>query len=291
MQIDLKIRGLGPTVELFRRMAGPQAREVYAAALTDVGFQVRRDMQTEIQQVFDRPTRFITSAPKVFPARPDRLRVIVAPTMHSENEWSKGGKVGVDPQHVLQAQHFGGRRADKRSEVALRRAGLLPAGHQTSIPKDPYPGSDDGHGNLRGSFVQQLLSYFHAFGEQGYKANMKARARKNFEGARQYNNVRTRKQHVQRDQRFFVVKDKNQLPFARMGPDGKWRRMVPPNHFAPGIWAARGTHGVDVRPVLMFVRMPNYRSRFSLDRIVARTDHAAHFEKKMRYRFRQSMGV
>src|SRR5690606_37168676 len=109
------------------------------------------------------------------PATPDNLSLRILPTLDARNLPGKGGKVGVDPQHVLQAQEFGGRRADKKSEVALRRAGILPAGYQTVIPDPPYPGSDDGRGNLRGPFVQQLLSYLQAYSEVGFKANMGAK--------------------------------------------------------------------------------------------------------------------
>ena len=104
-------------------------------------------------------------------AKPDKLSVTIEPAY-------MGGK-GIDPQKILNAQAWGGRRHDKRSEVALRRAGILPTGYQTAIPDDarggPYPGSDDGRGNLRGAFLVQLISYFRAFGEQGYKANMSAK--------------------------------------------------------------------------------------------------------------------
>lgn len=97
-------------------------------------------------------------------ATPERLSVEIEPTYF-------GGK-GVDPQKILQAQEFGGARRDKRSEAALRRIGILPSGYQTAIPETPYPGSDDGRGNIRGGFLVKLLSYFQAMGEQGYKANM-----------------------------------------------------------------------------------------------------------------------
>lgn len=275
MQFDLKIANLGPVVDLLAQMTGEQMRQAHAAALNDVAFQIRRDMQAEMASVFDRPTPFIARAPKIFAARPDKLSVAIVPTMHSEGTWSSGGKVGVDPQDVLQAQEWGGARRDKKSEVVLRRAGLLPQGYQTAIPATPYPGSDDGNGNIRGAFMQRLLSYLQAFGEQGYSANMGARKKRTFEGARNYANLRTRKRHVERDQRFFVVQP------HRAGTA----------HLAPGIWAARGTHGSDLRPVLMFVRAGTYKPRLSMERIAERTDRAAYFERRLRYQIRRLMGV
>ncbi len=274
MRIDLKFTGIESVIHHLDKLSGPKATEAYVKALNDTGFEVRRKMQGEINRVFDRPTPFITKAPKVFAAKPDRLTVTVAPTMHSESSWQRGGKVGVDPQHVLQAQEWGGTRRDKKSEIVLRRAGILPAGYQTAIPATPYPGSDDGRGNLRGAFLQRLLSYLQAFGEQGYSANMKGAARNRFEGARKYSNIRTRKTHMDRDQRFFVVH-----------PNRSKTR-----HLAPGIWAARAIHGVDLRPVLMFVRTPSYSPRLSMERIAQSANVDEYLARRLRFRIREAVG-
>lgn len=275
MQFDVQAENLGAVADLLAKMSGEQMRQAHAAALNDVAFQIRRDMQAEMASVFDRPTPFITRAPKVFAARPDKLSVAILPTMHSENTWSSGGKVGVDPQDVLQAQEWGGIRRDKKSEAVLRRAGLLPAGYQTAIPRQPFPGSTDAYGNISGKFMQQLLSYLQAYSEQGYKANMGARKKRGFEGGRNYSNLRTRKTHVERDRRFFVVQP------HRSGT----------THLAPGVWAASGTHGVIVQPVLMFVRAGTYTPRLSMERIAQRTDRAEYFERRLRYQIRKLMGL
>lgn len=277
MQLTLKTEGLASVQKLLKDLGSGQIRQATALALTDTGFQVRRAMLAEIKTVFDRPTPFIAQAPKVRKATVDRLSVAVLPTMHSEGAFSRGGKVGVDPQDVLQAQEWGGQRRDKKSEAALRRIGLLPAGYQTVIPAEPYPGSDDGRGNLSGRFMQQLLSYLQVFGEQGYKANMKRAAKRRFESARNYSNVRTRRQHVQRNQRFFVT-----MGHLRGGAS---------SHLQPGIWAARGTHGVDLRPVLLFVRTPSYQPRISMARIERSVGTQAYLERRLRYRLRAAAGV
>ena len=192
-------------------------------------------------------------------ATPAKLSARILPTLDSRNLPTTGGKVGVDPQDVLQAQEFGGRRRDKRSESALRRAGILPSGYQTAIPATPYPGSDDGRGNLSGRFLQQLLSYMQAYSESGFKANMTAR----------------RKRAVHKG----TAKALGRRYFVSYG-------RLRGQHLAPGIWAAQGTHGVDVRPVLMFVRTPTYRPRISMDRIARDSGAQDYLDKRIRFRIR-----
>jgi hypothetical protein len=289
MRIELKAAGLDSVRAQLDQLSRGELRRAQAKALNDVGFQIRRDMQRELRSVFDRPTPFIVKSPKVFAATPDDLSVRVAPTMHSEKEWTRGGKVGVDPQDVLQAQEWGGPRRDKKSEVLLRRMGYLPTGYQTVIPAQPYPGSDDGRGNLRGAFVQRLLSYFQMYGEQGFKANMKARARDRFEGARAYSRLGSRKQGVMRDQRFFIaggretlqIEGGNRAVMKRRG-DGRT------SHLSPGIWAVRAG---ELKPVLLFVRSGSYKPKLSMDAIANQGDRQAYLERRLRYHVRQATEV
>ncbi len=178
VNLDLQLSNLGSVQQTFERLGRQQARTAIALALNDTGRSGRLGMVQHLQDSFDRPTKWVSNSPKYRSATPDKLTLAILPTVDSRNAPSRGGAAGVDPQYILQAQEFGGRRADKRSESALRRAGILPAGMQTAIPQEPFPGSDDGKGNLRGAFVQQLLSYLQAFGEQGYRANMTDRKKK-----------------------------------------------------------------------------------------------------------------
>ncbi len=266
MKIGMQVTGLDRVRKELERLSGPEMRGAYAKALTDTAYQVRREMQQRIQSAFDRPTPFITRSPKVFPATPDKLEAYVAPTYRSDVP-TAGGKIGVDPQQVLQAQEFGGRRRDKRGEVALRRAGILPSGYQLALPKTPYPGSDDGRGNIRGPFMAQLISYLQASSEQGYRANMTAR----------------RMAQIQKGsakaagRRYFVAYGR-----LRGGKGG---------HLAPGIWAASGTGGVDVRPVLMFVRLGYYKPRIDMQSIAASANVNEYLGRRLRFRIREAAGV
>lgn len=251
------IRNLEAVQAELAKLSGPQARQAYAKALNDTGFQVRRQMQAEMARVFDRPTGYILKSSYVQQATPNKLSVRIAPENQRDSP-------GVDPQKILQAQEFGGRRRDKRSEAALRRAGILPNGYQTSIPRVPYPGSDDGRGNLRGAFLVQLIAYFQASPEQGYSANMTDKRKR----AIHKGNKRTT------GRRYFVS-------YGRLRG----------HHLAPGIWAAAGTGGVDVQPVVMFTRVGTYRPRLSMERIAQSADVQTYLEKRVRFRIREAAGV
>lgn len=256
--------------QLLRDMAGPKARGAYAKALNDAGFHVRKTMQEEMRKRFDRVTPYMERSPRVVRATPDKLEVSIEPTY-------MGGK-GVDPQKILQAQSFGGKRRDKRSEAALRRVGLLPAGYQTAIPREPYPGSDDAHGNIKGSFLVQLISYFQAFGEQGYRANMTDRRKRNLRKQQGIGSIATKKVYkTTLGVRFFVS-------YGRM-------RDNKTSHLPPGIWAARGTHDVDVKPVLMFVRAGTYKPRLAMDSVQEAADLQNYLDRRVRFRIREAAGV
>lgn len=260
IQLNAKITGQAQVLAQLHKLSGQQLSAAAAKAINDTAFEVRRAMQAEMQEKFDNPTNYILKSPRVQKATPQKLSASIQPAY-------MGGK-GVDPQKILNAQSWGGRRRDKRSELALRRAGILPNGYQTAIPKTPYPGSDDGHGNLKGSFLVQLISYLQAFGEQGYKANMSDKG---------YKRVHKGTKKVS-GRRYFVS-------YGRLRADGNTA------HLAAGIWAASGTGGVDVRPVLMFVAQGNYTVRLDMDAVAKRADAQNYLERRLRFRIREAAGV
>lgn len=267
LQVTLRIENLSAVQEQLGKLTGRQAREAYAKALNDTGFYVRRQMQAEIRRRFDRVTPYIERSPRVVPATADRLQVAIEPTY-------MGGK-GVDPQKVLQAQSFGGRRRDKRSEVALRRVGLLPAGYQVVIPREPFPGSADAYGNIKGSFMVRVISYFQAFGEQGYKSNMTERRKRNLRNQQGIGSIATKKVY------------KTTLGVRFFASMGRLRG----GHLAPGIWAASGTHDVQLKPVLMFVRAGNYQPRLVMDDVAKAADAQTYLDRRVRFRIREAAGV
>ena len=254
--ITLQFTGIDKVRAQLARLSGPQAADAYAKAINDTAFQVRRTMQAEFTAKFDRPTPYILRSVQFKGATAAALSATVAPTYF-------GGK-GVDPQQVLKAQEAGGSRRDKRSEVALRRAGILPNGFQTVIPRSAFPGSADTYGNLKGSFITQLISYFRAFGEQGYRANATDRRRKAI----------GKGTATVAGRRYFVSYGK--------------LRGNRSSHLPPGIWAASGTGGSNVRPVLMFTRAGRYRPLIAMEGIAKKADAENYLARRLRFRIRQA---
>lgn len=279
MRLTTQIVGVERVQKQLQALSERQIREASAKALNDAAFQLRRDMQAHMRTTFDRVTPWMERSPKVIMATPDKLEAAVMPTYRSE-QGTADGKIGVDPQQVLQAQEYGGRRADKRSEVRLRRAGILPTGYQTAIPSTPFPNSDDGRGNLRGPFLTQLLSYLQAFGSDGFRANMGAKA---MQRIHERGGKANKFIGPVRGWRYIVTYG-GMRGGARTTKRGDFdQRMA---NLPAGIWAVQGTGGVDVRPVLMFVRQGNYKPLLQLDRLRNDAARAEYLGRRFRYHVR-----
>lgn len=227
-----------------RRIKDAPRQIRYAAARTinDTAFIGAKAVGLRMATAFDRVTPFIAKSvrPSLTPATPERLRRSIFPA-------TPGGK-SVDPANVLQAEVFGGPRKFKRSERAFQRVGVLPAGY-SMVPSRELLKSEkvDRYGNVKGSFIVQLLSYFQAFGEQGYRANMTAKRKRSLAkfgksegGFKKINGVE-----------YFVS-------FGKLRSRGD---LGTPQNLPAGIWSRSGTHGSNVAPIFMFVRAPIYRAR------------------------------
>jgi hypothetical protein len=198
---------------------------------------VKQGFVGEIKAKIDRPTPFALNSIAIRPA-----------TKEYPNEASvwlkKDTEQAMLSEQYLGPQIYGGKRLDKRFESALKRVGVMPQSLQAVIPESESWAADiDQYGNLKASQIVQIISYFQAFGEVGYRANMSAR-RKGKIAAKQGATIGGRE--------YFAVLEK-----ARGG-------------LPPGIWAKRGTHGVDVAPVILFVSPARYRKRLEFDAIHAK---------------------
>jgi hypothetical protein len=259
MKVGVSVEGLAKVQKELSKLQGERLRSAINLTLAQVGGRVAKNMRAEMPAVFDRPKPYTLRSVQVNPAGPVSGRAEIFPTYL--------GRDGIDPQQYLRAQALGGGRKLKRSELALQRAGILPAGYYTAIPKTPFPGSEDGFGNIRGPFVVQLLSYFQAFAAGGLRRNMgdKRKARIAEKGLSKQSFAKVG--GVQ----FFVSDGQGS---ASMG--GRTRKLQ------AGIWARTGPDGATLRPVLMFIRPPRYRVRLDMQAIAQKSQVGDIFERWLR---------
>ncbi|MPS30645.1 MAG: hypothetical protein E2576_14335 [Alcaligenaceae bacterium] len=211
--------------------AGRQVPYATALALSRTAAAIGEAITADIARVFDRPTPYTMSAVRVIRARKESLSARV--------DFKDASGKGISADRYLWPQVFGGERGLKRSEKALARIGL-PTGSYAI----PAAGAEmDVYGNMSRGQIVRLLSYLQAFGEQGYRANSTTKSRARMakvgtsqDGYRRINGVV-----------YFVSRGRGSM-------SGNRRQTLP-----AGIWAKTGTHGVDVKPVLIATKQVEYR--------------------------------
>lgn len=222
---------------------GKRARYAGMNALNATAFRARADVQYRMRQVFDRPTPYVLNAVRVGRAYTDYLTATVYLRY-------PGGK-GVDPNKVLEAEIEGGSRRAKRMEVALQRKGLLWPGWYCVPAKGIPPDKIDAYGNVKGSFIVQILSVLQAFSEQGYSANATPRSLK-----RLAKRGKTERGYaIINGVEYFISRGPGNW-FGR----GAWKHGQT-QRLPPGIWARSGLHGMHIRPIFAFVRSTHYNKR------------------------------
>lgn len=205
-------------------VAPKQVEYAVMTTLNKAAYEASQAIKKEIGSVFDRPTPWVLGGVRYTKATRSRLTAKV----HFDI-W--GNKQAVTVDKVLAAEISGGKRRQKRFERALSQAGVLPAGMAV------VPGSAarlDSYGNMSPGQIIQILSWFKAFGEQGYSANMR-------DGGKRLG--RDNKRTGARGFAYFVLKKKH----------GKLR---------PGVYQRfKLSFGYAVKPVMIFVPLPSYRRR------------------------------
>ena len=210
-----------------------------AQAVNDVARQAKADVREAMGKAFDRPTSRTLNSVKVEFATKEKPEARV----WIDAEPNKG----TAPAKYLEPQILGGARNHKRFERALQAKGLMPSG-TFAVPGSAAP--LDSYGNIPGSFIVQLLSYFQSFGEQGYRANMTKKRIAKIHGM-----------------------TKSEKGFKKVGgvmyfvSNGQYRNA----HLKPGIYSKTGTHGSNIKPVILFVGAANYKARLPFSDIVGRT--------------------
>lgn len=261
-----------------------QARFAAVGALTDTAFTIRLAEQAAMRAVFDRVTPYITRGVRA--RRPQDLASNAdgGPIVRAIVDVEAFGSGSASPERTLQAEVFGGRRNIKAAERRLQQLGVMPPGWAMVPSSETLADSakTNQYGNVRGTFIRRLLSYFGAFLEAGYTGNMSARSKANL--ARR---GRTGDKGPERNARAGYVRIDGVEYFISRGRGTYFGRRSwkggRNQHLPAGIWRKRGIHGADIAPVFLFVPPPSYPIRlrfFEIAQNVARRDFAGHFERR-----------
>lgn len=228
----VEIRGLDELIRGISELERNQLPFAIAKSLTDIAVIAMGNTVNEMKSVFDRPTPFTLNSLKVERAKKTQLqsRVMLKDPTRID-----------DPDHYLNPQTIGGKRGFKAFEARLFRKRILPAGYYTV----PGNGADiDGYGNMSRGQIVQILSYFDAFGDAGFRADMgdEGRTRLASGTGRRYGIA------------YFSIQ-----PGAR-------------SHLHPGIYKRINSNfGSAIKLVLLFVRNVTYSKKLNIQRIADET--------------------
>lgn len=223
---------------------------ITSLSLNRTGQKVKAKEEHEIRDVFDRPTPFIQNSIFLKPSNKTNLTA----TVGIKDFASKS----VPATKILEAEIKGGSRRLKRYEIALRRVGALPNGYYT------VPGAAaqiDQYGNIARKHITQILAYFKAFPEAGYKANSTERSRARLKrGTKKKLGVS-----------YFVGR-----PGDGKSPLGIWMRI-------------HSSFGSAIKPVLIFIKSAQYQSVFDF-KFVAENTVKKEFSGEFERTYREVLG-
>lgn len=214
--------------------AEKQVKFATRVALTRTGQKVLLAEQKEMRDIFNRPTPYTLSSLYLRPATGSDLS--------AEVKLKDFAAKATPASKFLAAQLKGGLRSAKRFERALQAIGALPPGYRV------VPGAGakmDAYGNISSGQIVQILSFFRAFPEAGYKANMTAATK-----ARLARGTKKKLGFT-----YFVGRPGDRLPL------GIYQRV------------AFG-HGSAIKPVMIFVRSAVYQAIFDFEYVAKRTIEA-----------------
>lgn len=237
-------------------------------ALNETAKKMAKDGNRAIASAFDRPTPRTTSAVKVFSgATKERLQAVVhiydgqQGYAATDARATSAGKGSIFPARYLHAQVEGGQRVNKRFENALIKAGIMPTGKQAVFAtRSEYLNE---YGNLTAARINQILSFFAAFPEAGYRANMTGRSKDRLRQGT--TSKRTGETKFAKGRKwgvtYFVSVGQRAGGLGFRVPDGIWERNYP-----------NGTAGKSfIKPVLLFIDPASYRRRFDFYGVMAQS--------------------
>lgn len=234
----VKVRGLDDLVNGLNNLQREQLPTVMVTTLNQLAHVAKNKVVAEMGIVFDRPTPYTLNSMNVVDAKETRLQAKVTP--------KDAMRLNPD-QHYLNPQVEGGQRWFKKFEARLYKKGILPVGYFT-VPS-AAGAKFDSYGNMSKGQIVQILAYFDAFGDAGFRSNMGQKGR-----AKLAKGTRNKLGYA-----YFSV----QPGSGRLAP-GIYMRLT--LHDGQGQGAATA-----IRPVLLFVRNVNYKRRLNIERIADET--------------------
>jgi hypothetical protein len=230
LDVKIKVTNKDQVLKIYTDESGFNIPKISMRALNMTADQVKQAIVEEMQRTFDRPTPYTLNAPYVWYATVNNLTAKVL-----LREF--GGKSRSE-QYLL-TQVYGGQRRLKSFEKALQSIGVLPSG-MYAVPGQRAP--QDAYGNISAGFIVQILSYFKAFGEQGYRANIT---------------------DVKKEKMAKGTKKKRGIEYFAIRTTGK--------ALHPGIYRKTAfAFGQSTEPMIMFVKQPAYKQLLMWDEIAQR---------------------
>ena len=212
------------TLEVLAKMESQAKQIAYATmvALNKTAEQAKSEILTEVDRVFDRPTPWTRNSLRIKYATKANLSAEVAFKDRAATDASRS---------VLQPHAFGGKRHYKAFEARLLGMGILPSGWNA------VPGAAaqlDGFGNMAQGQINQILNVMTSYAAGGGSKTIDRLAKGN------------KKKGVYGFEYFVLPPGAN--------PPGK--------HLPPGIYQRVATgFGTSLKPVLVFVKQANYKTR------------------------------
>lgn len=216
------------------RMSNDQMPYATAVALTRTAKAAKDEVERQLPSLIDRPTAYTLHGFRLYPATKKNLVAVV--------DFRVAMGRGTSARDYLAPLVYGGERKLKAFERSLQGTGLMPSGYAA------IPGSAakmDDYGNMSRGQIVQILSYFKAFGEQGYSANMTDKRRQKLSK----DNKRTGARGVT----YFIGR-----PGGNRLPLGVWQKT----NF--------GAAGTSIKPVIIFVAKVAYKQRLDVPGIASR---------------------
>ena len=233
MQVSIDITGLDAVKKAMAEM--PKKAKYAAVKAMNTSMEwAATSVRKEMKQVFDRPTPWVLNSLRIKYAKPSTMAAELA---FKDINSATSSRTMVLPHVEAGKRHF------KAFEARLNRIGLLPSGYN-AVPGEGA--KVDANGNMSQGQISQLLNVLGAYTESGFnKANLN-----------------TIKRLAKGNQK------KNVYGFVY------WVNPIGPKkakHLQPGVYQRVTTaFGSSLKPVLIFVKLVNYKRRLDFYGITRR---------------------